>query len=152
VEALVSGSVVDTATVWEAADLLALPYQGVFVVVAAEPPTLARHALPNIETRLRDRGIGSAWRLLPDLHVGIVSLRTPNTLQLMVDMVGPVVTTRVGVSPVYDSLEKTAQAMHLARIAMASIAPGDPQLCVFDDAPVPALIASAPTTSYRGHE
>jgi hypothetical protein len=149
VEALVSGSVADTATVWEAADLLALPYQGLFVVVAAEPPTLARHALPNIESRLRDRGIGSAWRLLPDLHVGIVSLRTANTLQLMVDMVRPVVTTRVGVSPVYEGLEKTAQAMHLARIAMASIAPGDPQLCVFDDAPVPALIASAPTTSYR---
>ena len=149
VEALVSGSVADTATVWEAADLLALPYQGLFVVVAAEPPTLARHALPNIESRLRDRGIGSAWRLLPDLHVGIVSLRTANTLQLMVDMVRPVVTTRVGVSPVYEGLEKTAQAMHLARIAMASITPGDPQLCVFDDAPVPALIASAPTTSYR---
>ena len=149
VEALVSGSVADTATVWEAADLLALPYQGSFVVVAAEPPTLARHALPNIESRLRDRGIGSAWRLLPDLHVGIVSLRTPNALERMVDMVRPVVTTRVGVSPVYVGLEKTTQAMHLARIAMASIAKGDPQLCVFDDAPVPALIASAPTPSYR---
>src|SRR6478752_7592409 len=71
VEALVSGSVADTATVWGAADLLVLP----------------------------------------------------------------VVTTRVGVSPVYEGLEKTAQAMHLARIAMASITPGDPQLCVFDDAP-----------------
>ena len=81
VEALVSGSVADTATVWEAADLLALPYRGLFVVVAAEPPTLARHALPNIESRLRDRGIGSAWRLLPDLHVGIVSLRTSDMLQ-----------------------------------------------------------------------
>ncbi len=149
VEALVSGSVADTATVWEAADLLALPYTGSFVVVAAEPPTLARHALPNIETRLRDRGIGSAWRLLPDLHVGIVSLRSSDALQRMVDMVRPVVMTRVGVSPVYEGLEKTSQGMHLARIAMASIAPGEPELCVFDDAPVPALIASAPTTSYR---
>ena len=119
------------------------------MVVAAEPPTLARHALPNIETRLRDRGIGSAWRLLPDLHVGIVSLRSSDALQRMVEMVRPVVTTRVGVSPVDEGLEKTSQAMHLARIAMASIAPGDQELCVFDDASVPALIASAPTTSYR---
>jgi hypothetical protein len=149
VEALVSGRVADTATVWEAADLLTLPYQGLFVVMAAEPATLARHALPNIERRLRDRGIGSAWRLLPDLHVGIVSLRARNTLQRVVDTVRPVVTTRVGVSPIYEGLEKTAQAMHLARIAMASIELGNPQLCVFDDAPVPALIASAPTTSYR---
>jgi hypothetical protein len=63
VEALVSGSVADTATVWEAADLLALPYRGSFVVVAAEPPTLARHALPNIETRSRDRvGVAVAAR------------------------------------------------------------------------------------------
>jgi hypothetical protein len=149
VEALVSGSVADMATVWEAAELLALPYRGSFVVVAAEPPTLARQALPNIESRLRDRGIGSAWRLLPDLHVGIVSLRSSGTLQSIVEMVRPVVTTRVGVSPVYDGLEKTAQAMHFARIAMASMAPSDPQLCVFDDAPVQVLIASAPTTSYR---
>ena len=57
VEALVCGRVADTATVWEAADLLALPYQGLFAVVAAEAP-LARHALPNIECRLRDRGTG----------------------------------------------------------------------------------------------
>jgi hypothetical protein len=73
--------------------------------------------------------------LLPDLHVGIVSLRTPNALQRTIDMVRPVVMTRIGVSPVYGGLEKTAQAMHLARIAMASIIPGDPKLCVFDDAP-----------------
>ena len=38
VEALLEGRIADTATVWEAADLLGLPYQGVFVVVAAEVP------------------------------------------------------------------------------------------------------------------
>jgi hypothetical protein len=60
-----------------------------------------------------------------------------------------VMTTRVGVSPVYTGLEKTPQAMHLARIAMTSIPRGETRLCVFDDAPVPALIESSPTTSYR---
>jgi PucR C-terminal helix-turn-helix domain/GGDEF-like domain len=149
VEALVQGSVTDTATVWEAADLLGLPYQGSFVAVAAEPLALARQALPNIEIRLRDHGIGSAWRLLPDLHVGVVSLRSPEALQRVVGMVRPALATRVGVSPVYEGLEKTSQAMHLARIAMASVAPGDTGVSVFDDAPVAALIASAPTTSYR---
>jgi PucR C-terminal helix-turn-helix domain/GGDEF-like domain len=135
--------------VWEAADLLGLPYQGSFVAVAAEPLALARQALPNIEIRLRDHGIGSAWRLLPDLHVGVVSLRAPEALQRVVGMVRPALATRVGVSPVYEGLEKTSQAMHLARIAMASVAPGDTGVRVFDDAPVAALIASAPTTSYR---
>lgn len=59
---------------------------------AAESPTLARQALPDIESRLRDRGIGSAWRLLPDVHLGVVSLRTTGTLTRLVDTMGPVVT------------------------------------------------------------
>ena len=149
VEALLQGGTTDTKTVWEAADLLGLPYQGLFVAVAAEAPTLARQALPDIESRLRDHGIGSAWRLLPDVHLGVVSLRSPGTLARLVDTMAPVVTTRVGVSPTFDCLEKTSQAMHLARIAMASSPAGETGIRVFDDAPVPALIASAPTTSYR---
>ena len=76
VEALLEGRIADTATVWEAADLLGLPYQGVFVVVAAEVPAVARHALPRVESRLLGRGIGSAWRVMPELQVGIVSLRS----------------------------------------------------------------------------
>ena len=76
VEALLEGRTADTATVWEAADLLGLPYQGVLVVVAAEVPAVARHALPRLESRLHVRGIGSAWQLLADLEVGIVSLRS----------------------------------------------------------------------------
>ena len=63
VEALLEGRIADTATVWEAADLLGLPYQGVFVVVAAEVPAVARHALPRVQSRLQVREIGSAWRL-----------------------------------------------------------------------------------------
>jgi len=75
-EALLEGRIADTATVWEAADLLGLPYQGVFIVVAAEIPPLAQQALPQVENRLHVRGIGSAWQLLPELQVGIVSLRS----------------------------------------------------------------------------
>src|SRR6266568_2508548 len=63
VEALLEGPLADTATVWDAADLLGLPYQGLFAVVAAETTALARQPLPNIENRLRARDIGSAWRL-----------------------------------------------------------------------------------------
>lgn len=149
VEVLLEGGATDTTTVWEAADLLALPYQGWFVAVTAEAPALAKQALPDIEKRLRDHGIGSAWRLRPDLHMGVVSLRSAESLARVVEVVSPVVTTRVGLSPVFQDLEKTSQFMHLARIAMASIPVGETRVCVFDDAPVPALIASAPTTSYR---
>ena len=120
VEALLEGRTADTATVWEAADLLGLPYQGVLVVVAAEVPAVARHALPRLESRLHVRGIGSAWRLLADLEVGIVSLRSRCNTPALVEILRSDAVARVGVSPVYTRLERTSEALHLARIALAS--------------------------------
>jgi hypothetical protein len=135
--------------VWETADLLGLPYQGVFIVVAAEIPALARHALPRVENRLQVRGIGSAWHLLPELQVGIVSLRSQRNFPALEEILRSGAVARVGVSPVYTTLECTSQALHLARIALASSPAGDPMVNVFDDAPLPVLVASSPTTSYR---
>jgi GGDEF-like domain len=135
VEALLAGPLADTATVWEAADLLGLPYHGLFAVVAAETTALARQPLPDIENRLRARDIGSAWRLLPDLQVGIVSLRSPDTVEPLARMLRSAATARIGVSPAYAGLDKTPQALHLARVALASSVPGGAEVCVFDDAP-----------------
>jgi hypothetical protein len=149
VEALLEGPLADTATVWEAADLLGLPYQGLFAVVAAETTAMARQPLPDIENRLRARDIGSAWRLLPDLQVGIVSLRSPDTVEPVARMLRSAATARIGVSPAYTGLEKTPQALHLARVALASSVPGGVEVCVFDDAPLPVLVVSSPATSYR---
>ena len=149
VEALLEGRIADTATVWEAADLLRLPYQGVLVVVAAEVPAVARHALPRLESRLQVRGIGSAWQLLADLQVGIVSLRSRRNTPALVEILRSGAVARVGVSPVYTRLERTSEALHLARIALASSPAGDPMVNVFDDAPLPVLVASSPTTSDR---
>jgi hypothetical protein len=149
VEALLEGRIGDTATVWEAADLLGLPYQGVFVVVAAEVPALARHALPRVQSRLQVRGMGSAWRLLPELEVGIVSLRSQRNTPALVEILRSGAVARIGVSPVYTGLERTLQALHLARIALASSPAGEPAVNVFDDAPLPVLVVSSPATSYR---
>jgi hypothetical protein len=148
-EALLAGRIADTATVWEAADLLGLPYQGVFIVVAAEIPAVARQALPRVESRLQVRGIGSAWQLLPEFQVGIVSLRSQRNFPALVEILRSGAVARVGVSPVYTGLERTSQALHLARIALASPPVGDPMVNVFDDAPMPVLVASSSTTSYR---
>jgi hypothetical protein len=102
VEALLAGPLADLGTVWEVADLLGLPYGGVFAETA-----LARQPLPNIENRLRAQDIGSAWRLLPDLQVGIVSLRSPETVEPIAMMLRSAATARIGVSPAYTGLEKT---------------------------------------------
>ena len=75
VEALLSHRITDSQSLWEAADLLRLPTSGPYVVVAAELPAIGKLGLPTIENRLAVRDIRSAWRLLPDLQVGIVALR-----------------------------------------------------------------------------
>ena len=49
----------------------------------------------------------------------------------------------------YTRLERTSEALHLARIALASSPAGDPMVNVFDDAPLPVLVVSSPTTSDR---
>jgi hypothetical protein len=148
VEALLGGRITETATLWEAADWLGLPYQGVFAVVAGEVPALVRQALPDIENRLRARGIGSAWRLVPDVQIGVVSLRSEAALEQLLAMVRGILTERVGVSPVFTRLDETPWALHLARVAMASAVPGGPVM-LFDDEPLPVLVVSAPTAAYR---
>jgi hypothetical protein len=70
VEALLSRRITDSQSLWEAADLLRLPTTGPYVVVAAELPAIGKIGLPAIENKLAARDIRSAWRLLPDLHMG----------------------------------------------------------------------------------
>ena len=76
VEALLSRRIT-THRALGAADLLRLPTAGPYVVVAAELPSIGKLGLPAIENKLSTRDIRSAWRLLPDLQVGIVHLRDP---------------------------------------------------------------------------
>jgi hypothetical protein len=81
VEALLSRRITDTQSLWEAADLLRLPTTGPYVVVAAELPAIGKLGLPAIENKLAARDIRSAWRLLPDLHVGLVHVRIRDTVR-----------------------------------------------------------------------
>ena len=149
VEALLQGRVVDTASVWHVADTVGLPHHGLFVVVAAEVPALARQALPGIAGLLRGQELGSAWCLLPDAQIGIVSLRTRARLDELVDLLGRSASGRVGVGPAYRALATTPRSLHLARIAMVSSGTGAPAVNVFDRSPLPMLVASSPERARR---
>jgi PucR C-terminal helix-turn-helix domain/GGDEF-like domain len=149
VEALLSGRITDTTTLWEAANVLRLPHQGPLVVVAAELPELAREALPGVENRLMTRGLGSVWRLSPDLQLGLASLRGSSALERLVSILREAATSRVGVSPTYTDLADTPRALHFARIALASSPPGGNAVVLFDDAPLSVVVANAPDTATR---
>jgi sugar diacid utilization regulator len=144
VEALLSRRITDTQSLWEAADLLRLPTSGPYVVVAAELPAIGKLGLPAIENKLSARDIRSAWRLLPDLQVGIVHVRTPDTVGTLIGVLRQAATVRVGISPPFDDLAETSDALRFARLAVTGKPSGDSLVTVFDDTPLAIAAVSAP--------
>src|ERR1700722_462832 len=147
VEALLSRRITDTQSLWEAADLLRLPTSGPYVVVAAELPAIGKLGLPAIENKLSTRDIRSAWRLLPDLQVGIVHLRepaTPDTLGTLINVLHQTATTRVGISSPFHELAETSSALRFARLAVTGKPSADSLVTVFDDTPLAVAAVSAP--------
>jgi hypothetical protein len=144
VAALLEGRVLDETTRWEVADVLRLPQRGAYVVVAAEAAHLGQEALPEVEKRLQESSIPSAWRLQPDLHVGIVSAPEESYLAALRTTLAAVTQARVGISPPYPELTGTAEALRLARMALASRPPNQAIVTDFDDVPLTIAAVSAP--------
>jgi hypothetical protein len=144
VEALFSGGIPDRDTLWEAAKLLRLPWEGRFVVVAVEAPGLAQEGLPDAEALLAARGIGSAWRLRPDLQAGVASLRHPDAQRVLLELLERSVRARAGVSPAYRSLGETPRALHYARLVLGSLPAGAAAVAQFEETPLRVLAAAAP--------
>jgi DNA-binding PucR family transcriptional regulator len=146
-EGVFSGYLHGVEALWEAAALLDLPYDGLFVVVAAQTPAPAREALPGIKAALRAISLGSAWRLGPDLEVGIVSLRVEEALATLMQELTGRGEVRAGLSSLYTSLADTPHALHLARLTLGTLPPGHGAIKRFDDNPVAALLAASPRTA-----
>ncbi|MGO9384268.1 MAG: PucR family transcriptional regulator [Mycobacterium sp.] len=147
VEALLVHRINDNQSLWEAADLLRLPTSGPYVVVAAELPAIGKLGLPTIENKLSIRDIRSAWRLLPDLQVGIVHLRGPvtaKTLVMVVEVLQQAATTRVGISPPFHELAETSDALRFARLGITGKPSPDSLVSVFDDSTLAVAAVSAP--------
>jgi len=144
VEALFAGGSATEGTLWDIARMLDLPLEGRFVVVAAETPGLGQEALPRVEVRLREVNHASAWRLTPELQIGVVSLREvePVLELLRADCRG-----RAGMSPVFGELGGTARALHLARVALGSLPHGTEDVARFNESPLAGLVASDPEAS-----
>ncbi|WP_081286890.1 PucR family transcriptional regulator [Mycobacterium colombiense] len=147
VEALLSRRITDRHSLWEAADLLRLPTAGPYAVVAAELPAIGKLGLPTIENKLSVRDIRSAWRLLPDLQVGIVHLRGPtpaDTLDAVVEVLRQAATARVGISPPFNELPETSDALRFARLALIGKPTAESLVSIFDDTPLAIAAVSAP--------
>jgi len=149
IESLLDGRVVDEWTLWEVANQLRLPTSGPFVVVAAEVSSVGSEALPGIESKLRSVDVYSAWRLLPDLHVGIVHIHSQPQLDKVLALVSRLAGAPVGVSARYDDLRDTAQALHFAKVMLRSRRDRTSPVALFDGSILAAAAVSAPAVMVK---
>ncbi|MFF9038243.1 PucR family transcriptional regulator [Streptomyces sp. NPDC014892] len=143
VEALFTGVIADRTTLWEAARELGLPERGPYAVVAAAAGAPGEEPLAGVESGLRQAQLPSAWRLLPDQQIGLIALPTAAAEDTCLGVLRRT-RARVGVSPSFDSLRDTPQALRFARLALAGLRGDGPGVARFDDDPLAMVVAAAP--------
>jgi sugar diacid utilization regulator len=144
IDALLEGRAFDDWSLWEVAGTLRLPINGPFVVIAAQAPAVGDEPLPEIESKLRSLDIFSAWRLLPDVQVGIVHVKSDQKLDRVVALIARMTTARVGVSAAFGDLRDTPQALHVARMMLRGPTDSTSSVAVFDGSILATAALSAP--------
>jgi hypothetical protein len=148
-EALLDGRNITDYSVWEVAQLLRLPLSGPYVVIAAECPILGKQALPGISAKLRAVDIFSAWRLLPDIQVGIAQVPSDRRRDTMLELIERVAIKRIGISPQFHELTNTAQALRYARVALSARSSKNGGVTVFDNSVLAVAAVSAPEVTEK---
>jgi hypothetical protein len=143
IDSVLHGRLFEQSSVWEAADFLRLPAKGPYVVIAAEAG-VGTEALPGVESKMRSMDVFSAWRRLPDLHVGIVHVKTLEQLGNVLALVSRLATGRVGVSAQFDDLRDTATALRYARVTLHGRPDQGPRVTQFDGSILSTAALSAP--------
>jgi sugar diacid utilization regulator len=144
IDSLLEGRAFDEWSLREVAGSLRLPINGPFVVIAAQTPTVGDEPLREIESKLRSLDIFSAWRLLPDLQVGIVHVKSQQKFDLVVAVLSRTTTARVGVSAAFGDLHDTPQALHIARMMLRGPTDSTSSVAVFDGSILATAAVSAP--------
>jgi sugar diacid utilization regulator len=144
VGSLLEGRAFDEWSLREVAGYLRLPVNGPFVVIAAQVPTMGDEPLPAIESKLRSLDIFSAWRIQPDLQVGIVHVKSDQKLNGVVGLVSRMATARVGISAAFEDLRDTPRALHVARVMSRGRADPTSSVALFDGSILATAAVSAP--------
>jgi sugar diacid utilization regulator len=144
IAALLEGRAFDDWRLRDVAGQLRLPINGPFVVVAAHVPTGGDEPLPEIASKLRSLDIFSAWRLLPDVQVGVVHIESDRKLDRVVALMSRMTTVRVGVSAAFEDLRDTPRALHVARVMLRGPTDSASSVVVFDGSILATAAVSAP--------
>jgi DNA-binding PucR family transcriptional regulator len=134
VASLQNGSTRGQPTPWEIAKLLDMPFDGAFVVVAAEAP------VSRLEDRLRRLDAASAWRAEPDHDIGVVSYGARRQIGDILAAISEVAEGRIGVSPPYTRLDRTPRATRYALVALETLPVGTVGVKQLADTPLAELM------------
>jgi hypothetical protein len=148
VEAVCRGDITDRAGLDDAAHNLGLPKDGPYAVVVAAGLGAGEEPLPGIEAALREAHVPSAWGLLLDQQIGVLSLAVPDAETLSLRTLRRR-RARMGISPLFDSLGDTPRALRFARLALAGLARESAGAACFDDHPLAMVVAAAPEEATR---
>jgi sugar diacid utilization regulator len=143
IDALLEGRAFGEWSLRDLAGQLRLPINGPFVVIAAHIPTAGNEPLPEIESKLRSLDIFSAWRLLPDVQVGVVHVESDRQLDRVVALMSRMTTTRVGVSAPFKDMRDTPRALHVATVMLRGPTDSTSSVAVFDGSILATAAVSA---------
>jgi DNA-binding PucR family transcriptional regulator len=91
----------------------------------------------------------SSWRLLPDLHVGIVHAESDHKRDTVVALLSRMTTARVGVSAPFEDLRDTPQALHIARVMLRGSTDSTSSVVVSDGSILATAAVSAPAAMIK---
>jgi hypothetical protein len=115
----------------------------------SSPPAVQLWANRRYTAKLRSVDIFSAWRLLPDIQIGIARVPTESKRDMVVELLERHATTRVGVSPPFNDLTDTAQALRYARVALNTRNSRTGGVTVFGDSLLAVAAVSAPEVTNK---
>ena len=111
---------------------------------------MGAEALPDIESKLHSLDVYSAWRLFPDVQVGIVHAKSDQHLDKVLALISRMPADRVGVSARFDDLRDTPQALHFAKVTLRGRADRRSKVAVFDGSILATAAVSAPEVMTNG--
>lgn len=144
---LLNGRLPADLSPWDAARLLGLPRSKHFVAAAVRVDARDLSA-PRAENMLDAAGFQSAWQIEPDAQVGLVAVSAPEQLASLQRALRHNETHRSGLSPLYDGLPPTGEAIRYARTALSATTETQ-RVVAFDDNPYAVAAISDPQTMAR---
>ena len=123
---------------------LELPGHASYLVVAAERCRSGADPVPEVQGRLRARGISSAWTAWKGEYVGLIALSHRADVDRAISVVSAAATSRVGISRPFTQLSASPIAVSQVRMSVDCISSPGIGTHRYGSAPLDLLLVAQP--------